>query len=258
MNRNVLVETSDHQRPGGTIRKGNGKERSGEQQHIGKGDTLQRLGSAGLIVGAILFVTGGLLLPHAANPTSDVQEMLKPLGEHLFLAQLSALLMTIAIWALMIGVTGVYLSITVGGTAWARLGFNFALVGTALWTVNLALDSSTASAVAKWLAASAADKEAAWSLVLAINAVGRGVYPTPIIVYWLAYSFLDIGVIFSALYPRWLGWVGLIPSIALVAVGILQTFTERSTTLTFTFMVLALLTALWALAVGIWVARKAW
>jgi hypothetical protein len=229
-----------------------------QQQSIVKGDALQKISSAGFIIAAILFGISGLLMPYAAKPTSNIQEMLTPLGEHEFRAQVSSLLMTIGFWAAMIGATGVYRSITTVGAAWARVGFNFVLVGTALWTVSLSLDVATASAVATWLAAPAAGKETAWSAVVALNAVGRGVIPMTWIVYWLAFAFLGIGMIGSAVYPRWFGWVGLILSNVVVAVGVIQTFTARSTTLTLVFAVLMLLTALWNLMVGIWVARRAW
>lgn len=229
-----------------------------EVQSIVKGDTLHKLASAGFIIGAILFVISGLLMPYAAKPTSNIQEMLTPLGEHEFRTQASSLLMAISFWAAMVGTMGVYRSINAGGSAWARMGFNFILVGTALWTISLSLDVAIASAVAKWLAASTIGKEAAWGAVIALNAVGRGVVPMTWIVYWLAFAFLDMGMIGSAVYPRWLGWTGLIVSIPMIVLGVIQIFTERSTTLTLVFAILMSLTELWDLVVGIWVARRAW
>lgn len=231
------------------------------QQGIVREDPLQRIGSAAFIIGAILMVSGGLLMPYAAKATNSVQEMLRPLGENEFRAELSSLLMMIGIWAIMIGVTGIYRATPAGtgnGTAWARLGFNFTLVGTAAWTVTLSQDVSTASAVAKWLTAPAASKEAAYSAVAALNAVGRGLYPMTIMIYWMAWAILGIVIARSDIYPRWLGWILLILGITGVAVGIIQIFTDRSTIMTLTFAVVSLLTALWALAMGVWVARRAW
>lgn len=228
------------------------------QQGIVKGDALQKISSAGFIIGAILFGIGGLLMPYAAKPTNNVQEMLKPLGEHEFRTYVSSLIVTIGFLAAMIGTAGLYRSITAAGAAWARLGFYFTLVGTALWTVSLSLDIATASSVANWLAAPAGSKEAAYTVVAAVNAVGRGVIPITWIVYWLAYAFLGIAMIHSLIYPRWLGWIGLILATIVVTVGIIQTFNARSTTLTLVFAVLMLLTALWDLVAGIWVARRAW
>ena len=51
------------------------------QQNIVKGDALQRMSSAGFIIGAILVAAGGLMMPHASKHTSDLREMLLPLGE---------------------------------------------------------------------------------------------------------------------------------------------------------------------------------
>jgi hypothetical protein len=229
-----------------------------KQQSIVKGDALQKISSAGFIIGTILMVIGNLLMPFTTTPSSDLQVMLKPLGEHEFGTETSSLLVTIGFLAMMIGITGVYRSITVGGKVWAQLGFYVLLVGTALQTVSLSLDVATASAVGKWLAAPIDSKEAAWGVVVMLNAIGRGVIPLTWIVYWLAFAFVGIGMIGSAVYPRRLGWAGLILAIPVISVGILHTFTPRTTTITLAFVTFALLTNLWALAVGIWVARRAW
>jgi hypothetical protein len=209
------------------------------QHGIVQGDALQRIGSAGYIVGALLIVIGGLLLPRAANP-SNLQEMLKPLGEQEVLTQVCVLLIISGYWAVMMGAAGVYRSITADGAAWARLGFYFIIVGTALWTLILSLDISQASAVAT------------------LAAVGRGIYAMSIMAYWLALLFLGIGMVRSAVYPRWLGWVGLIVGITGATLGVIQTFSERSSTLTLVYVVLSFVTTLWFLTVGIWVARTAW
>ena len=228
-------------------------------QGITKGDTLQKIGSAGFIIGAILFGVSVLLMPHAATPTSDLQEMLKPMGEHEFRTYVASLLMTIGFWAALMGAMGVYRSITARGAAanvavWARLGFYFTLIGTALWTVSLSLDVAIASAVANWLAAPVDGKAAAWSVVAALSAFGRGLLPMTWIVYWLALALLSVAMINSAVYPRWLGRAGLIVAMPLIALGAIQIFTTRSITLTLIFSVLMLLTVVWDLAAGVWIA----
>ena len=231
------------------------------QQGIVKGDALQKISSAGFIVGAILFGISGLLMPHANNPTSDLQEMLKPLGEYQYRTTISSLFGMIGFWMTLIGVVGVHRSITASAArdaVWARLGFYFTLIGTALWTVCWAMDMSAANAVANWLSAPIDDKEAAWSVVASLSAFGRGIVPTTWILYWLALAFLSIAIVHSEVYPPWLGWAGLIVSIPMIVLGVIQIFTARSITLTLVFSILMLLTTLWNLAIGIWVARKAW
>jgi hypothetical protein len=228
------------------------------QQSIVKGDALQRISSTGFILGAILIAASGLLMPHANTPTSDLQQMLKPLGEHEFLTQLSSLLMVIGYWAALIGITGINRSITTGGADLARLGFCFTLIGTVLWTVSLALDVAVASAIANWLSAPIVDKDGAWIVVASLSALGRGMVPMTWIVYWLALALLNVAMIFSDVYPCWLGWTGLIVSIPTIVLGVIQIFNARSITLTLIFSMLMMLTALWNLATGIWVARRAW
>lgn len=140
----------------------------------------------------------------------------------------------------------------------ARLGFYFTLTGTVLWTVSLSLDVAVASAIANWLSAPIDGKEAAWIVVASLSAIGRGMVPMTWIVYWLALTLLDVAMIYSDVYPRWLGWTGLIVSIPTIVLGVIQIFNARSITLTLIFSMLMMLTALWILATGIWVARRAW
>ena len=231
------------------------------QQSIVKGDVLQKISSTGFIIGAVLFAVSGLLMPHANTPTSDLQEMLKPLGEYPYRTIISSLSGMVGFWMALMGVAGVYRSIPVNvarGTAWARLGFYFTLIGTTLWTVCWAMDMNMANAVATWLSVPIESKEAAWNVVVSLSAFGRGIVPSTWILYWLALIFLNIAIIQSNVYPRWLGWAGLFVSIPMIALGVFQVFTPRSITLTLIFSFLMLLTTLWNLTTGVWVARRAW
>ena len=231
------------------------------QQNIMKGDSLQRISSVGFIIGAILFAVGGLMMPHANAPTSDLREMLTPMDEYQYRTIIASLLGMIGFWMGLIGVTGVQHSIIASetkGAVWARLGFYFTLMGTVLWTVSWAMDMNTAHAVANWLSAPSDGKEAAWSIVATLSAFGRGILPTTWVVYWLALAFVNVAMLQSDVYPRWLGWAGLIVNVPMIALGAYQIFTPRSIILTLIFSMLMLLTTLWNLATGIWTARRAW
>ena len=84
-------------------------------------------------------------------------------------------------------------------------------------------------------------------------------YNMSVIVLWLALAFVWVGMTLSAIYPRWMGWVGIVLGIVtVVAVGIVQVFAGPGGALQMIFVALSLLTTLWALAIGVWVARKAW
>jgi len=232
-----------------------------QQQGIVKGDTLQKISSAGFILGAILIAVSGLMMPHANAPTSDLREMLSPLGEYQYRTIVASLSGMIGFWMTLIGMTGVARSITASetkGAVWARLGFYFTLIGTALWTVSWAMDMNTANAVANWLSAPIDGKEAAWNVVATLSAFGRGILPTTWIIYWLALAFLNVAMLQSGVYSQWLGWAGLTVNIPMIALGVFQVFTPRSITLTLIFSLLMLLTTLWNLTTGIWVARRVW
>jgi len=203
----------------------------------------------------------GLMMPHANTPTSDLREMLTPMGEYQYRTIIASLLGMIGFWLVLIGMAGVYRSITASktkGAVWARLGFYFTLMGTVLWTVSWAMDINIANAVANWLSAPSDGKEAAWNIVATLSAFGRGILPTTWVVYWLALAFLNVAMLQSNVYPRWLGWTGLIVNVPMIALGAYQIFTPRSITLTLIFSMLMMLTTLWNLATGIWVARRAW
>ena len=229
-----------------------------QQQGIIKGDGLQKLGSAGFIIGAILLVIFNVLFPRVSDP-SNVQEMLKKWGEQEVLTQICALLLAVGIWGTMAGAMGVYRSISTGGAAWARLGFYGIVVGTTIWTITFALVMASAGAAANWVVAPAASKATTYSVAAAVYAASGATEIMSIIVFWLALVFLGIGMVLSAVYPRWMGWVSVVLGIAIVvAAGVIPAFAGPRSALQLIFMILSLLSTIWILVVGIWVARKAW
>lgn len=230
-----------------------------QQQNIVKGDALQKLGSLGFIIGGVVLIIFSLLLPRATDP-SDTQSVLTAWGNKAGLVTVGAFFIAVGNWLLMIGTAGIYRSIAAGGAAWARLGFYGIIVGTAIGTVSAGLLASGASAGADWLAASAADKTAAFSVAAAVYQVGQTAFTLYILVNWLAIVFLGIGMARSAVYPKWLGWVAIILGILnVVVVGIPQFFAGTQTsTGAVLFAVIATLSAIWAVIIGIWVARRAW
>jgi len=229
-----------------------------QQQGIIKGDTLQKLSSAGFIIGAILLVIFNVLFPRVSDP-SNLQEALKNLGEQEILAKICALLLVIGILGAMIGVTGVYRSISAGGAAWARLGFYGIVVGTTLWIITFTRYIATADAAASWVAASAADKATAYNIAVAVSAVNGDMETMSIIVFWLALVLLGIGMVYSAVYPKWMGWGLIALGIAtVVASGVIPVFAGTASAIQLIFMILSLMSTIWILVLGIWVARRAW
>jgi hypothetical protein len=229
-----------------------------QQQGIVKGDVLQKIASIGFIVGAILLVIFSVLEPRVSDP-SDTSAVLQKFGENETLTEACLLLIAVGLWAVMAGVMGVYRAISARGAAWARLGFYGILIGTAILTISSALGMAEAGAAANWLAAPAPGQTIAYSIAASLHAGCLSVQTMGYIGYWLALAILGIGMVLSAVYPKWLGWVGIILGIGtMAAVGIVMAFAGPGSTTQVVSTVLSLLSCLYALAVGIWVARKAW
>jgi hypothetical protein len=229
-----------------------------QQQVNFKGDALQKISSTAFIIGAVLLIVFNLLSPRPDDPTS-VQSVLTTMSDQKVFTHLSQLLLAFGIWLVMIGSAGVYHSITENGAAWARLGFNGVVVGTALWSVTFGLGSATVNSAAEWVAASTAEKADALNIAASVSAATSAIETMSIIMLWLALILLGIGMARSMIYPGWLGWVAAILGVAMVAaVGIPKFFAGNTSTLILLFGGLALLTTLWLLVTGIWVARKAW
>ena len=228
------------------------------QQGVVKGDEQQKLSSAGFIIGAVLIIVGNIWVTTVGlgNP----MEALNKFSENLHLLQIVALLITFGYWAALIGVVGVQRSINSTGAAWARLGLYFMIMGCTLWTLGMSLDITYSNLIANWLAASDASKEFARNLITIYsptNGIGRGIFPMNVMSNWLAFGFLGIGMVRSSIYPRWLGWFGLVLGIIGLPMGAIMAITGREALWNF-FTVLSFMTILWILALGIWMARKAW
>ena len=223
-----------------------------------RGDTYQKFSGVGFLLGSLLIIIGSLLLPRASD-LGDVQAMQEAYGEHATLLQACALLLTLGFLAVMIGTSGIYQSVTKDGAAWTRIGFYFHLVGVALWMVGMSLDISYPAAILNWLESPDSSKEVAYSVVTVLSPVGigRGTFPLNLIVNWLAFAFIGIGIYQSTIYPRWMGWGGRFLGILGFILGTIMTFTGREALVEY-FVFFMALNLLWWLACGIWVIRKAW
>jgi hypothetical protein len=230
-----------------------------QQQGIVKGDALQKIGSAGFIVAAVLVAVGNTYVASLdlSNPTVAQERM----SGQIVIFQAVVLLILFGWWALLIGAAAVQRSIMAAGAAWARVGLFFMIMGTILWTLGIVLDIAYSDLIAKWTAAPAASKESAYNVLMTLfppgAGLGRGLFPITLMCSWLAFAFLGIGMIHSAIYPRWLGWLGSILGILGVLLGIVMTFTGREAFFML-FTVLAFVSILWLLMSGIWMARRAW
>ncbi len=225
---------------------------------IAKGDVLQRIAGPSFIVGAILLVVFNILHPRSDTDLEFVQDVADNIGG---LWEVDHLLLTVGIWALLIGVVGIYRSISTGGGApWARLGFYGLLVGTTVWTVLFATDGlGLPIVVESWEDATGSDKRTLFLIANTLGDFNFGLFTFAILANWLALTFLGVGMVLSTVYPKVYGWAILALGAATVgAVGIPQGFTGETDTMQILFLILSLLSTAWALMVGVWITRRAW
>jgi hypothetical protein len=137
---------------------------------------------------------------------------------------------------------------------WGRLGFHLLTVGLALWAgvvaAEVALDA---------LADETANDPALLGAARGLAALGDAGFTAAIIVYWLGIALVGLGVMQSTRYPRWLGAIGLLAGAVMsVGVGWCRAFGGPNWwTEDIGFPVLAILTLLWTLVLGVLLWRTA-
>ncbi len=218
-------------------------------QTVSKGDVLQRIAGVSFILGAILTLVGNVLAPRPDDPTSVAQSIAK-LAEHPTMAKVAFFTITVGIWMLVAGFAGVYRSIVSGGaSAWARLGFYGVVASSAIFTVALAVFNGATMAAQKGAPGAA--------LAAPLVVAGNSLFTMAMITWWLALAISGLGILMSSVYPKWAGWVLFVPSAAIVVVSglpaVLNTPTMQQDII---FGVLAGLTSLWALWIGLWITRR--
>ena len=101
-----------------------------------------------------------------------------------------------------------------------------------------------------------ADALVSFHVAVAVDGIVAALQSMAIVVYSFALVFIGLGMSEASPYPRWLGWSAIALGAATVPTGILWANTTE--TLVYAFGVLAALTALWAITVGVWITRKVW
>ncbi len=208
------------------------------------------------MIGAIATLVANSLFPRTDDP-SNVAEVLTKFGGNetrTLIASLGALL---GFWAIMAGAVGVYRSLSTGAAAaWARVGFYGVVVGTTVATVSLAALLATTDVAVDWVAAGSVIGSVQYTIAASLYAIGAKMFDVVIVVNWLAFILLGIGIVLSDVYPKWLGWVILVLGVALVGIGIPRFFTDPTQAREIVFAVPAGLTSLWALAMGVLITRR--
>ena len=216
--------------------------------------TLLRIGAVSAIVGVVtLFVADhfhgghdpanlGTVLPeYAANANWEVVHIGQFLGFALVLVVLVALQHSIAEGR---------------GAALARLGYVTAVVATALYAVNQAVDGVAVKFVAdEWVSAPAAEKADALRVAEAVRHIEIGLSSFAELILGAALLLYGLAIAFSDIYPKWLGWAAAAVGVGWIVLGLLVAhngFTQVPLT-----MVVSALLSLWVVVLAVFLWRKA-
>jgi hypothetical protein len=218
-----------------------------QQPH--NGDVLQRIAGVAFILGSIATIVFDVLGPRV-DDFSDMAKVYAALSDNPDLNKLAFFGLAVGIWLLVAGFMGVYRSITTGAaSAWARLGFYGVVVSAGLISAAFALFVGAIMA--------AEQGQTAIPTMAAIVTAGLSLFAVAVVGWWLALAFVGLGMLLSTVYPKWTGWVLLVLGIVTVGLsGVPSVFSTPTENQQLIFAVLAGLTSLWALVVGLWITRR--
>ncbi len=114
------------------------------------------------------------------------------------------------------------------------------------------------NAAVAWVAAGSAVGTVDYLTAATLNAITGSVLEFVLAGYYLSWLLLGIGMMLSKVYPRWMAWVVLAVLAVIFVSGFPGVLTSPAQMGGITFTVPAVLTATWALILGVWVTRRAW
>ncbi|MCH8801868.1 MAG: hypothetical protein IH963_13270 [Chloroflexi bacterium] len=227
------------------------------EQGTYKGDVLQKISGLSFIMGTILLVVFGLL--HHGEDLEDLNGTIINIAEgNGGLVQIDHILIAVGFWALMIGMVGVYRSISSGAAAeWVRIGFYGLIIATALRAVFLAIDGvGLAMVVEQWEEATGADKATIFVTFSSLEVMLDGLRSMTDVFFGVALVLLGIGISISAVYPRLLGWAVIVAGAVWTVIGIVIGIAGSSSDLDILFAVAFILTIVSHLVMGIVITRR--
>ena len=230
------------------------------EQGIQKGDVLQKIAGVSLIVGSLFLLIGNALIPRVDDP-SDVRDFIENAADNAGgLTEIVFPLLAVGMVALVLGTAGVYRAISSGtAAAWARMGFYGFIAATAVFIgMTGFFGLGLASVAEEWDSmAAGTDKDALFQGFTALYWALNGAFAVSIVTYWGTMAVLFVGVLLSTTFPKWLGWAGLVNALVVAAIGFVYAFADLSQGLDLTFGAAAGLSAIWTLALGVVITRRA-
>ncbi len=216
--------------------------------------TLLRIGAVSAPFGIIaLFIAEAF---HGGHDPADLEAVLpeyaaNPNWEVVHIGQLLGYVLVL------VGLIALQRSIKEGrGAALARLGYVSAVVATAIYAVNQAVDGVAIKFVAdEWVSAPAEEKADALRVAEAVRHIEIGLTSFAEVAWGAALLLYGVAIALSDAYPGWLGWMAVAVGIGWIVLGLLVAH-SGFTQVTLNMLVSALL-GLWLLVLAVFLWRKA-
>ena len=212
-----------------------------------------RLAGYAFVSGAALIIVFNLVFPRA-DDAWDVPAVLEMMAANQTLRQVSFLGVGVGLWALTAGLVELVRALP---SPWARVGRYGTLLGAAVFTVSIGLGMAATGPAAAWVASGSDPASVDYALAAALNVADDGVWFLAIITYWASLGLLGVALLSSATFPRWLAvWILVVGFATAALVGVPLAVGVEAPALLLAFGIVGMLTAVWALLVGVRVLRS--
>ncbi len=189
--------------------------------HDPDGRPLRRLAAAVGIIGVALQVVMDRLHPHHHDPNDSVAVFREYASSHgwtwVHIGQFAGTLFIV------IGLIALARSLSRQGGVAGALGVIGAVTGVlvaAVFTVQMAVDGvALKAAIDAWTHASAADRAVAFRVAESVRWTEKGLGGFFQMLEGTTLAALSLSITFGHRYPRWLGWVGGLAGLAMIAGG---------------------------------------
>lgn len=218
---------------------------------------LARAGSAAAIVGSLLAMVGNLV--HPVTPRDDPPGVAHVIADSALWTPIHLVIIA-GLFLMLPGLVALRHSLDYGTSgALARLGEAVAIVGLAVGTVTVILDGVAAKQLADgWAAAPAADKAIALA-ALSANETANFALASLFSISFAGVPFILYGlaVVVSDVYPRTLGWVGLVAGVFSIFAGLVQAWSGEPTNASLILTIIGpTVITLWVIVMAVLVARR--
>lgn len=209
------------------------------------------------IIGAVLAMIGNGFHPHLTDPSLEAFLGLVASRADWTLLHLTLIVSIFCILGVLYGVSRSVQHESAGGLAW--LGFALAVAGSTMFAVNFALDGMAMKHIAdSWVTADSAVQAAMLPSAEVLHQIIFSFYTTWIFLFLsLPFVLYGLALIQSDVYPRWMGWLGLVSGLGSTLLGMMQYVGGETELLTTLFLVFSVSVTFWVLIIAIVMWRRA-